>query len=127
MSGDKGMSFTLEAVIAGLMIVTTMLFLFKAPNLPEGYEMGVSERGYNCLKSLDDSGFLRPNAIINDTTAIENSLSDCLGGINYTVQVCRSKCTNSFIPQNTTVVVSNYFLAGNLDLDPIKVKLSMWL
>ncbi len=127
MFGNKGMSFTLEAIIAGLMIVTFLLFLFRSPNMEETYDIGMSERGYYCLKSLDENSLLREDATDNNYTNIENSLQDCLAGLNYTVQVCRDSCSTSFIPKNQTIIVSNYFIAGGVSPDPLKVKLSMWL
>lgn len=127
MFGNKGMSFTLEAVIAGLMIVTFMLFLFKAPNMEETYDIGMSERGYYCLKSLDEDGLLREDAMDNSYTNIENNIQDCLAGLNYTIQICRDSCSTAFIPENQTTTVSNYFIAGDVSPDPLKVKLSMWL
>ena len=95
MYGNKGISFTLEAVIAGFLILSSLLLFFKAPNLGESSVAGVSERGYNCLRSLDENNKLREYAINNDVTSIENNLKNCLEGINYSVQVCRSYCTPS--------------------------------
>lgn len=127
MSGSKGMSFTLEAVIAGLIIVTALLFFFRASGPDEIYTMGMSERGYNCLKYVDDSGILRGNATSDNYTNIETGLQDCLAGLNYTVQICRYVCTSASIEENVTVVVSDYFIAGDVEPDPLYVKLSMWL
>lgn len=126
MFGNKGISFTLEAIIAGFIIVSSLLFLFR-PLAMETYDVGVSDRGYNCLKYLDESGLLRGNAMDDNYTNMENNLQDCMAGLNYTVQICRSTCTAASIPENQTIIVSNYFIAGDVDSDPLKVKLSMWL
>ncbi len=126
MYGNKGMSFTLEAVIAGLLVVTALLFFFRAP-ADDTYSIGVSERGYYCLKSLDENAVLRPMALGDDSSGIEAGLSECLAGMNYTVQVCRASCTPASLPENRTVIVSSYFIAGDVNPDPLKVKLSMWL
>jgi len=127
MYGNKGISFTLEAIIAGFIIMTALLFLFRPANVEEIYDIGVSERGYNCLKYLDDKGFLREDAMNDENESIGNRLQDCLSGMNYTVQICRVGCNPVSIPENQTIIVSSYYIAGDVDSDPLKVKLSMWL
>jgi hypothetical protein len=126
MFGNKGISFTLEAIIAGFIIVSSLLFLFR-PLAMETYDVGVADRGYNCLKYLDESGLLREDAMDDNYTNLENNLQDCMAGMNYTVQICRGTCTAASIPENQTTIVANYFIAGDVDSDPLKVKLSMWL
>ena len=93
MSGSKGLSFTFEAILAGFLILSSLLFFFKAPNLGNDSTLGVSERGYDCLRSLDENNELREYAMNNDTNSIENNLQECLAGLNYTVQICRNSCT----------------------------------
>lgn len=121
------MSFTLEAVIAGLIIVTALLFFFRTGGVDETYDMGMAERGFNCLKGLDDEGLLRDDAMSNNYTNIESGLQDCLAGLNYTVQICRNVCTSAYVEEDVTVAVSEYFVAGGVTPDPLYVKLSMWL
>lgn len=94
MFGNKGISFTLEAIIAGFIIVSSLLFLFR-PLAMETYDVGVSDRGYNCLKYLDESGLLREDAMDDNYTNMENNLQDCMAGLNYTVQICRVSCTGT--------------------------------
>ena len=127
MFGSKGISFTLESVIAGLLIVSALLFLFRAAPLEDTYDVGMAERGYNCLKGADLAGVLRNEAMDNESAAIEANLQDCLAGLNYTVQVCRESCTSAYAEENVTVAVSEYFIAGNVTIDPLYVRLSMWL
>ncbi len=95
MCGDKGISFTFEAIIAGFIILSSLLLFFKAPNLADTSALDVSEKGYECLKSLDENNKLREYAMNNDIASIENELKDCLRGINYSVQICRSSCVPS--------------------------------
>lgn len=121
------MSFTLESVVAGLIIVSALLFLFRAAAVEETYDVGMAERGFNCLKGLDSVGMLRNEAMNNDFMAIESDLQDCLSGLNYTVQICRGSCTSAYVEENVTVAVSEYFIAGNVTPDPLYVKLSLWL
>jgi len=126
MSGSKGLSFTFEAILAGFLILSSLLFFFKAPNLGDTSTVGVSEMGYDCLRSLDENNELREYAMNNDNVSIGNKLQHCLD-INYTVQICRDVCNSVAAPANQTVVVSNYFIAGDKDIDPLYVKLNMWL
>lgn len=121
------MSFTLEAIISGFVIVTFLLFFFSSPVSQDTYETGLLERGHDCLKGLDESGLLREDAMEDNTTGIEDNLEDCLAGLNYNVSVCRSDCTASSLPENQTVVVASYFIAGHVEADPLYVKLNMWL
>jgi len=124
--GDKGVSFTLEAVIAATIIITALLFFFK-PQVPqENYLTDVQEKGYYCLKSLDDDRNLREYAIANDVATIENNLMDCLTPFNYTVQICRSTCTSTTLPENKDIIISKYYIAGKDAMDPLYVKLNMW-
>ena len=126
MYGDKGVSFTVEAVIAGLMIVSSLLFFFNSQPSPDTYTIGISDSGYNCLKSLDDRNLLREKAMNGNYQGIEEKIGNCLPGLNYTVQLCRDSCTSDSIPGNSTVVVSNYYISGDMEPDPLKIKLSMW-
>jgi len=126
MCGDKGVSFTLEAVIAGTIIIASLLFFFK-PQVPqESYTYIVQERGYYCLKSLDDENRLRQYATNDDATTIENNLVDCLTPLNYTVQICRNTCTSTTLPENKEIIVSKYYIAGDDAIDPLYIKLNMW-
>ena len=127
MYGSKGISFTLEAIISGLIIMTSMIFFFQLSGTGEVYHVGISEVGYDCLESLDEHGFLRDYAVNNDAASIESGLQDCLEGLNYSVQVCSESCTPRSIPENTTVIVSRYFIAGNINPGPREIKLSLWL
>ena len=121
------MSFTLEAIISGFVIVSFLLFFFNSPVIHETYETGLGERGFNCLKGLDESGLLREDAMDDNSTGIESNLQDCLAGMNYTVSVCRETCVIASLPENQTVVVASYYIAGDLEADPLYVKLNMWL
>lgn len=127
MYGNKGISFTLEAIIAGFIIVASLLFFFNSATAEETYEADLSERGYECLKSLDEYGKLREDAMSDDNASIGNGLQDCLAGLNYTVQICRTSCNAASAPENITLVVSNYFIAGDVNPDQLYVKLNMWL
>jgi len=125
MFGNKGVSFTLEAVMAATIIIVALLFFFK-PQVPQDYFPDLQERGYSCLKSLDDEGNLREYAISNDVSTIENKLADCLTPFNYTIQICRSACTSTNLPESKDIIISKYYIAGKEAIDPLYVKLNLW-
>jgi len=127
MSGNKGISFTLEAIISGLLIITSILFFFQFSGTSDFYSMGVSEIGYDCMKSLDEHGLMREHALNGDAASIESGLQECLGGLNHSVQLCENTCSQATSPENNTVIVSSYFIAGDVEPNPMEIRLNMWL
>ena len=111
---------TLEAVIATI-IIFSFIFTFMAPRST------IDERiSYNCLKNLDNEDVLREYAF-NNLVSLNNSLDECLPKIlDYQVKVCSTMdCKPDLLP-NTTVILTNYIIAGDSTFSPAQINLWVW-
>ena len=126
---SKGFLYILEAMIAALIILSTMVFLFhQSREAPEFYISTLKNTGYDCLKGLDDQNILRDYAINNQTNKIKSELQSCLPtASNYTVTICRQTCTPYSLPQRKNIVKVSYYISGEgRNPDPIQINLYMW-
>ncbi len=127
----KGALYTLESVIAILMILFILIFLFqRSQPLPEYQTINYKIKTYNGLKILDEIGRLRHHVLNNDITSIENGLNSYIPNfLNFTV-VIFNETTNitekpSLAEQNVLSV--SYFLAGDFDDYRLReVKTYLW-
>ncbi len=127
----KGTLYTLESVIAILMMFFIVVFLFQRPQpLPEYQTINYKIKAYNGLKILDEIGRLRHYVLNNDITSIKNGLNSSIPNfLNYTV-VIFNETTNitekpSLVDQNVLSV--SYFLVGDIDdYRPREVRVYLW-
>lgn len=129
MSEKQGFLYSLEALIAALLIFLTLLFAFRTPiSFPQYHLSTLEERGYTCLRSLEKERVLRTLAIQNETGEIESKLESCMPPVtNFRIQICRSKCTSVTLPENVTRISVDYFLSGKLGkFDPLQIILIIW-
>lgn len=118
----KGFLYTLEAMIASLLILSSLLLIYNIQE-PKSEKIPI-ELGYNCLKEMDYKGFLRNYVLNNDVQQINNYLDDCLpktidSSISFGEQVT--------LPTNVSVVIVDYLIAGEKDtFNPVLINLYMW-
>lgn len=113
----KGISKTLEAVIASSLLVITVLTLVTLPMIQPAYEkINWKLIAFNALSLLDSSGKLRKYALANDVASIENELASYLPGqVNYKV-VIYANTNLTPIPKTraSDVVVVSYYISGEV-------------
>jgi hypothetical protein len=125
---SKGVIQSLEAVIAILMVLVIFAVLFASKQImPDSETAAWKLRGFNSLKSLDESGKLREFAMKNDTQSIKEGLQSLLQpNINYDVVVCASGCSVPTI-EAEKIVSTSYLISGNFSaFEPRQIVLYMW-
>lgn len=121
----KGFEKTLEAAIAIVLILVSMVFLFTGEEVTEP-QMSVT--GYECLKNLDNQGLLRYYAANDLGDSLNADLKACIPPLlNYTVKICATSTCNTLLPINKTVFLSTYLIAGDNSFNPRLVDLWVWL
>ena len=118
----------LEAVIAILMILTTVVVYFGSKeSFPEFESTNRGMRAFHALKVLDQNNKLRLDVIANNTRNIENNLRSLIPSeINLQVFVCQTSCGKPAI-QSEKMASVIYLVAG--DIDDFKARqiiLYMW-
>ena len=119
----KGFIKTLEAVLGVILIVIPLFTLYT----PQRIEEQLSDIGYNCLKDLDNKNLLKYYAINNMNTELNNSLRDCLPYlIEFNFKICKTSVCSINVPENKTVFLSSYIIAGYETVDPTLINLWLW-
>ncbi len=121
----KGYIKTLEAGIAIVLILVSIIFLFPERTKKDPQ---ISDTGYNCLKYLEQTGALRYYAVNNLESNLNSYLRACLPPIlNYTTKICSAMPCNIQVPENRTIFLSSYMIAGNdTFFNPILINLWFW-
>ena len=128
----KGQFYTLESIIAILMILFIVIFLFQNPSpSPESKMTNYKLKAYEGLRVLEKTGELRRYVNDNNATAINESLDPYIPGSLSRAVVIYNDTTNlttkpSFSTINESISVS-YFLAGDFDdYKPRNVRIYIW-
>ncbi|NIM47258.1 MAG: hypothetical protein GTN40_03825 [Candidatus Aenigmarchaeota archaeon] len=120
----KGYVKTLEAGIAIILILISMVFLFPEKTKTEPQ---ISDVGYNCLKYLDYGKSLRYYAVNDFESDLINDLRSCLPPIlNYTAKICTTTLCNTELPSDKTVFLSSYLISGEDSINPVLINLWVW-
>lgn len=121
----KGFVKTLEAGIAIALILVSMIFLFNEQTKTEAQ---LSDTAYSCLLYSDYNGSLRDYASRNMESELVSNLRSCLPPLlNYTARICTtSYCSSSDLPENKTIFLSSYMLAGENSFEPKLINLWVW-
>ena len=120
----KGYVKTLEAIIAVVLILVSMVFLFPEKTRVEPQ---ASDIGYNCLKYLNYEGVLRYYAVNNLESDLINDLGNCLPPIlSYTAKICTYTPCNTELPADKTTFLSSYLIAGEDSINPTLINLWVW-
>ncbi len=121
----KGFEKTLEAAIAIVLILVSMVFIFAGEEIREPQ---ISATGYECLKNLEDQGLLRYYAVNNLEDSLNTSLKTCIPPLlNYTAKICATSQCSAVLPVNRTIFLSSYLIAGYDSFNPKLVNLWVWL
>jgi len=128
----KGQLYTLESVIAILMIFFIIIFLFRnPPSSPEFEKINYKSKAYDGLKTLEETGELRKDVDNNNTTAINESLNPYIPSFLSRAVVIFNDTSNlttkpSLANISESISVS-YFLAGDIDdYKPRDVRVYIW-
>lgn len=107
---------TFEAVIAILMITTFFVLYYSTPvPLPEFDTVNNQIRGFNALKSLDDSNNLRGYVLNNDTAGLTNAIQPLMpSNLFYKVVICNPDCSVPTIPNQKATSIF-YFVSGDVN------------
>jgi len=120
----KGFVKTLESALAIVLVLIAVIFIFSPQPKPEPQ---ISNIGYNCLKYLDDKGVLRYYAVNNLESNLKNDLKNCLFPMfNYIAKICKTASCSIQTPQNKTVFLSSYLIAGDETISPTLINLWIW-
>jgi hypothetical protein len=121
----KGFEKTLEAAIAIVLILVSIVFMFTNKEITEPQ---MSATGYECLKNLDNQGLLRYYAANGLEDSLNADLKTCIPPLlNYTTKICATSTCNTVLPINKTVFLSTYLIAGDNSFNPRLVDLWVWL
>ena len=110
----KGVSNTLEAVIAVSFLLLSLVFFFRPFPVQDSSEFNYKKITYDSLKALSEGGKLRQYALNNDATSIKNDLSTYISFLDYDVVIYNKTSNLTAIPiiNDKNVISVSYFLAG---------------
>ncbi len=123
----KGLAYTLEAMIAALLILSALVTVYAYSSPKENFDAAtIRDKGYFCIKYLDSGGLLRNYALQNDTAGIRSYMRDCLPrSLNFSVSFCPACAPD--VPGNRTIVSVNYIVAGeDSRFQPTNANLLLW-
>lgn len=123
----KGMMYTLEAVMAAILILATLISVYSFSKQETGFDAAtIKENGYSCIKNLDSRGVLRYYALSNDSVGVRSYFQNCLPrSLNFSINFCASCAPD--VPGNKTIVSVNYMIAGEAALfQPSNANLFLW-
>lgn len=121
----KGFEKTLEAAIAIVLILVSIVFLFTGNGITEPQ---MSNTGYECLKNLDNQGLLRYYAVNDLEVSLSDSLKACIPPLlGYATKICSTSACSAVLPVNKTIFLSTYLIAGDNSFNPRLVDLWVWL
>ena len=120
----KGFIKTLEAGIAIVLMLVSIVFLFTQR---EAHKTQMSDAGYNCLRNLDNNGTLRYYSENNLEAELTSDLRGCIPPLfNYSVKICTSSSCISQLPFNKEIFLSSYLIAGESSFEPALINLWVW-
>jgi hypothetical protein len=120
----KGMLYTLEAILATVMILVGIISIFP---IQEQKETMFSDVGRYCLTYLDNSGLLRYYAVNDMSVDLANSLRNCLPSVtDFRVKICSSSDCTETITGQETVYLSSYIIAGDNAYNRKLINLWVW-
>ena len=128
----KGMYYTIEAMVAILLIVSVFFLLFSTQQKsPEVGRANIKNDIYKALETLDSKGSLINQTLNNDATAIKNDLSSFLPvNIQLNVAIYNksfNNLTSEVTDQLLDVIGVSYYLAGDVgNYTPKEIRVHAW-
>jgi len=118
----KGFWYMIEAVMAGIILVSFVSFLavqnFAAP------EEDLTERAYKTLEGLDSQGLLKGDAVARNHTNINSRVS--IFAYSHAVEICSLNSCSGERPSGKNVWVGSYIVPGQARYDPVEVRLYIY-
>jgi len=114
----KGSFYTIEAAIAAVMMIVTLVFFFQKP--PETLELSRANyklKIYDALELSEGVGDLRKNALDNNASAIESELGSYLPVyLDYNVTIYNKTTNLTGVPviSSENIITVSYFLVGKV-------------
>ena len=124
----KGLLKSLEAIVSILTVFVIFVVFFGSNEvLPEFETINWQMKGFNALRSLDQSNDLRQYVLANSTGVIENKLLQFVPPeVNIKVVVCQAFCEKPDV-ESEKIISINYLIAGDVnDYRPRQIVLYMW-
>jgi hypothetical protein len=114
----KGYIYTLEVLLAISIILGSIFLIMGGIRNSEDYRpTSVAQQMFDALKYMDTKGTLRASVDNNNTLYIKNNLTALLPEtIKFAVAVCTTDCSSTATPNDRTVFVLDYFIAGYKDV-----------
>ena len=125
----KGVSFTFEAAIASVLLLSVIIFFFKPLQSSQASEVNHKVAAYNGLKILEEAGGLRENVLDNNAIAIKNDLSTYISYLSYDVAIFNKTSNLTAIPSISSkdVISVSYVLAGDVgNYSAKEVRVFLW-
>lgn len=128
----KGTYYTIEAVVAILMIAGMFLLLFVTPQKnPEIDRANIKNDIYKGLDTMLSKGSLRNQTLNNDATAIKSELATFLpAGVQLNVAIYNKSLDNLSVEvsdQPMDIVGMRYILAGDsANYTPKEIRVHAW-
>lgn len=124
----KGYIYTLEVIFAVSIIFIAMVFAFRSPEPKPKIETSlIKEKGLSALEFLSESGDLRKLVSSSNETGINETLRDLIpNNIDFKVKICAVQCPEVVLPENTTVIILDRYVAGSENIYTGN-KLRVWL
>jgi hypothetical protein len=127
----KGLSHTMEAVIAILLLTAGVFLLLATPlTTPEYEKTKFKLSTYSSLETIDTTGELRELVLKNDVAAIKNDLSRFVPyQMNYDVAIFNRTSNVTTVPNIDAkdIIVVSYFLSGAVgNYTPREVRVYLW-
>lgn len=125
----KGYLYTLEMLIAVSLIFGSIIFVFSTPVDKPDIEINmIKQSSFDALKYLDEKGILRKLATGGNSSEIDIILESSIPkSIFFKSVICQPICNIVEIPENQTVILTDYFISGYRTIYmPEKVRLYAW-
>jgi len=118
----RGFWFTIEAVIAGVMLVSFLAFIVTTNIAVPKEEL--STLAYKTLYGLNRQGLLKEHAIAGDYDAIDRHVS--IYAYSHSVEICTLQACEGTKPSGSNVWVGSYIIPGSSTYSPREVKLYIY-
>ena len=125
----KGISYTLEAIIAVSFLLLALVFFFKPISISDSSEYSYKKISYDSLKALADGGKLRQYSLNNDADSIEADLGSFISYLDYDVVIYNrtSNLTEVTSINEKNVISVSYFVAGEAgNYSAKEIRLFVW-
>ncbi len=124
----KGYVYTLEVIIASLLISSALIYTFKTSIPTVDYSVAlIKSKCYDTLKYLDDRGLLRKYIDEGYESEIESELSSVLPvNLHIDALICDANCAPDYIPTDRNVIIIDYYSSGYRSYNFKKLRIFIW-